>query len=573
MKRKRQKAKQPYVKPILAGFCALYLTSMLLFTYMMHLQYTNTFLLNAQSQAQQISDHIQDVSASYKWDGRKLSENQKGFLRYALSFYPDMSDKYQPFSVALYDHNGNLAAQTCNLSTIQTAIPITASNPSETPYLFYDLADYLSEDELIQAAQYQKKNYEAVYTEKSFSYLTKGGFPYVAEYQVHPDTKKLQKITISEATWETRDISGIPHLKDKTPIWQWSSMSLDTTSLLTISEDTEIGYFPYLAYGFSYWQNWTKNTHLQQYPKIIDSYYETPGNLHIYTQDNLKSAAVVPVTFAGDEDMAYTYLLILHHDPHPWLAAINYLKFVYLWGFLLTLVCTKKVLHITDKTYKQQAALEETRRDFTNAVAHELKTPLSIILGFAENVKENTMKEKRDYYLEQIIGQTEEMDTLVQEMIYMSKLDSDQLVLKKEALNLMDILQRQFYKLDSICQEKNITISYHHTDAFYLEGDLLYLEKMLWNLASNAVFHNHTGGTISVTSEKNRLILFNTGAAIPEEDLPHIFDMFYTGNKSRSSKEKHFGLGLYLAKRICTLHHLQISISNTEHGIQTILTR
>ena len=65
----------------------------------------------------------------------------------------------------------------------------------------------------------------------------------------------------------------------------------------------------------------------------------------------------------------------------------------------------------------------------------------------------------------------------------------------------------------------------------------------------------------------------NTGKQIPEEDLPYVFDMFYTGNKSRTSGESHLGLGLYLAKKIFDLHGLLVSIGNIEDGVEVTITR
>lgn len=104
------------------------------------------------------------------------------------------------------------------------------------------------------------------------------------------------------------------------------------------------------------------------------------------------------------------------------------------------IVCSAIVIDNLNKYYKQRELLEATRRDFTNAIAHELKTPLGVIRGFAENVLENVNETKKDYYLKQIIGQTEEMDALVEEMVYISKLDSVEGVFEKEQMLVEDIV-------------------------------------------------------------------------------------------------------------------------------------
>ena len=116
--------------------------------------------------------------------------------------------------------------------------------------------------------------------------------------------------------------------------------------------------------------------------------------------------------------------------------------------------------------YDTQMSLEETRRDFTNAMAHELKTPLGIIRNFAENLMEHNMEEKRDYYLAQIIGQTEEMDHLVIKMIEISKLDSEDLVLKKEVLSFGELIKEQMARLEPMVQEKNLRVQYQENGNF-----------------------------------------------------------------------------------------------------------
>ena len=118
-----------------------------------------------------------------------------------------------------------------------------------------------------------------------------------------------------------------------------------------------------------------------------------------------------------DENDSPRFYLALRFESHPWAAATHYLTPIYLMGLVLMLAGIAKIIYTANQISKQRNAVEEMRRDFTNAMAHELKTPLSVIRGFAENLLEHNMEEKRDYYLTQIIGQTEQMDQLTAEMI------------------------------------------------------------------------------------------------------------------------------------------------------------
>ncbi len=111
------------------------------------------------------------------------------------------------------------------------------------------------------------------------------------------------------------------------------------------------------------------------------------------------------------------YSLLLAYDSHPWMAAVDDMKYIYLICLGLMGVCMCATIRKAEKLYRQQILLEENRQDFTNAMAHELKTPLGVIRGFAENLLEKIHEEKREYYLRQIIGQTDEMDRLAEGLL------------------------------------------------------------------------------------------------------------------------------------------------------------
>ena len=232
------------------------------------------------------------------------------------------------------------------------------------------------------------------------------------------------------------------------------------------------------------------------------------------------------------------------------------------------IVCIAKSLYVTNQVYQQRAALEEMRRDFTNAMAHELKTPLSIIRGFAENLQEHHMENKRDYYLAQIIGQTEELDRLVTEMIAVSRMDSEELALPKESVSIYALIREQIERLQPMIAEKNIQVQYACNEDFVVAGDPGYLAKAIGNLVSNAVAYNIENGSIRIQTDARRCGIENTSQPLTEEQLAHAFDMFYSGDKSRNSKDKHMGLGLFLAKKILALHDLNISLENTQMGVQ-----
>lgn len=204
----------------------------------------------------------------------------------------------------------------------------------------------------------------------------------------------------------------------------------------------------------------------------------------------------------------------------------------------------------------------------TNAMAHELKTPLGIIRNFAENLAEHNLEEKRDYYLSQIIGQTEEMDRLVVEMIELSKLDSEEFALKKEEVSFLDLVREQVEKFGPVIKEKNICVQYEGKEDFRVKGDREYLSRAVWNLVCNAVDYNVLGGRITVEMGKEQCVIENTGKFLTEEELLHAFDLFYMGDKSRGKRQGHLGMGLFLTKKILGLHGLEILLGNGKEGVR-----
>lgn len=97
----------------------------------------------------------------------------------------------------------------------------------------------------------------------------------------------------------------------------------------------------------------------------------------------------------------------------------------------------------------------------------------------------------------------------------------------------------------------------------------------LYQYTKNYTFphYNIERGTIQISISKDQCRIENTGGHISENDLPHIFEMFYGGQERSGDDEKHLGLGQYLTKRICAMHHLMVTVQNTEMGVAVILSR
>lgn len=579
-----------YLKTLILGFAALYLVSMLLATYLVKCKFEDDYERTISQRAGMIQNMVRDDSRTRGWRGAEWSEEQQRYCDMILSNLSTVIDtKYQLISYALYDADGKLRSHSQNTIGLTSGIAEEAGEEMKMEYLCYILSDYLTDEEIRQLAEYQNVLYQQSPLQPA---------RYLVLITIAQESRELEKIQIYDVRWSedrenTEFIKNLPEeyqyysvtaggktywLKDGGIDWEWKNPS--------VKEDAEpfqmhfMGTFaqmPGLQYGTAIWNEWQDNEYLQNYPEKIEGgylslneYYE--NYLDSQTKSSVSMADITyPIYF--NEDTEHIYSLQIRTVTHPWMAAMDYMKYVYLGGFLLMLACMIKVAYSMNRTYEQQERLEEMRRDFTNAIAHELKTPLSVIRGFSENLKENTIAEKREYYLDKIVEQTEEMDQLVQKMCDISKLDSSQLVLKRETVDLLELIKGQAEKLQAQTAEKNLEVKYQVQGAFVFEGDRYYLEKAVFNLLSNAVEYNVQDGMIQITVEPERCSIENTGTPISEEKLAFVGNQFYSGEESRTSWEKHLGLGLYLADQIFSLHHLKLSIANVETGVRVMIEK
>lgn len=571
-----KKRKLKLWKPVVAGFSALYLMIMGLSTWLVEDKFEKEFKENANWQLSSISRQLENGEDLEK-------ENFYDYLS-SQSMYYQTSGPFQLFSMACYQTDGQLLAHSEN------ALGYSVFDETGSRYIYHTLED-LSKEEKELLAAYGKYSVD-------FGNSSKVPPKYRIFIREQKESQKLCQILVQEIAWKTADskdsidytdpildsiysyeaVNGTTYDEtDSEIIWErnypekeektWKEDQVQTVQVQLL--------FPYLLLGdYDQWQQWNNSKFLQNFDSQIDISMEevdqsftefTDDSHHISTEEILYT----PVWSDSSEDpVCY---LALRIENHPWTAAIDYMKSVYLLGLVLMLICIAKIIFVSNKISRQRDALEEMRRDFTNAMAHELKTPLSIIRGFAENLLENTIEDKRDYYLTQIIGQTENMDQLVAEMIAISKIDSNQLILQKESVSVAKLIQEQIKRLEPMIQEKNLQIQYNCSVPFIIEGDQNYLEKAIWNLLSNAIAYNIPNGRIQIRTDSKSCTIENTGDRLNQEQLDHAFDLFYSGDKSHSSNGGHMGIGLFLTKKILELHHLKISLENISDGVRVTI--
>jgi signal transduction histidine kinase len=216
------------------------------------------------------------------------------------------------------------------------------------------------------------------------------------------------------------------------------------------------------------------------------------------------------------------------------------------------------------RLYLKKEALDRYRIETTNALAHDLKTPLSIISGYAQNLMENIHTEKREYYASSINTNVNRMDRILREMLELSRYETDSIQFNKGDVSLKEVCSDISRRYIQLCEEKHI--------AFILEGDATIkadaslMERVIDNFFVNALDYTPDRGQIRISIAEHRLEFFNSGGHIPEDMLHEIWQPYKKADMSRSNG-KGSGLGLSIAGKILDLHHFSYGTKNDTDGV------
>ena len=216
---------------------------------------------------------------------------------------------------------------------------------------------------------------------------------------------------------------------------------------------------------------------------------------------------------------------------------------------------------------------EESQREFIANASHELKTPIALIQGYAEGLKEGIIedKESRDYYCDVIVDEASKMNGLVKSLMNLNELELGQNSVNIERFNVDEMIQNQIHSMYLLASNQGITIEYEPKE-YYVFSDEFKVEEAFRNYLSNAL--NHADGdekkVIIETVPTEDLLyvkVFNTGNTIPEESIPRLWDKFYKVDKARTREYGGSGVGLSIVKATMELLEQDYGIENKENGV------
>jgi two-component system phosphate regulon sensor histidine kinase PhoR len=214
--------------------------------------------------------------------------------------------------------------------------------------------------------------------------------------------------------------------------------------------------------------------------------------------------------------------------------------------------------------------LETMRSDFIANVSHELKTPLTSIKGFIETLLEGALddKENNRNFLTIIQEHAERLNNLVNDLLSLSHLESNEIVLEKEGVNLRQQVEGVILGFKSQLKKKNIEVKDELSASLSIKADKNKIEQVFTNLIDNAIKFNKEQGLVKIYSQdvngKIKIVVEDSGIGVPDKDITRIFERFYRVDKARSRELGGTGLGLSIVKHIIELHNGSVGVESTE---------
>lgn len=218
--------------------------------------------------------------------------------------------------------------------------------------------------------------------------------------------------------------------------------------------------------------------------------------------------------------------------------------------------------------------IDEMRKEFLSNVSHELKTPLALIQGYAEGLKDGISDdpESNEYYLEVIMDEAKKMNTMVRKLLTLNEVEFGQDTVSMERFNVSEVIQGIAQSYVLFVEQKGGKLRLNIQNPLYVWSDELKIEEVISNYLSNACNHLDGDRVIEIKAEqkegKVRISVFNTGKQIPEEDIGRIWEKFYKVDKAHTREYGGSGIGLSIVKAIMESLNGSYGVKNYINGVE-----
>jgi len=265
----------------------------------------------------------------------------------------------------------------------------------------------------------------------------------------------------------------------------------------------------------------------------------------------------------------------------------NYFSDSLIWLIILMFLFVVPLVTVTmwfckivmDEVERRDEEQDEAQREYERKrnlmlsdIAHDLRTPITTIAGYSKALNDGMVidQEKKTEYLEAIESKSERMNELINLLFEYVKMDSANFILKKEKINIAEVLRENAAMLYSDVEDKEMELVVDIPEApCIVVADGLQISRVVTNIINNSLRHNNPGTEIKLEFKENPLgkeiIISDNGEPIEEKVATYIFEPFVVGDKSRRTKGGS-GLGLSIAKKIVDMHGWTISLVQNQRG-------
>lgn len=226
------------------------------------------------------------------------------------------------------------------------------------------------------------------------------------------------------------------------------------------------------------------------------------------------------------------------------------------------------------KDIEQKEKLEEMRNEFLGNVSHELKTPIALIQGYAEGLKEgvNEDAQSREFYCDVIMDEAAKMNQMVKNLLALNQLEFGNEDIVFERFDLTELVKGVLQSMEILAQQEGISVIFRQKEPVYVWADEFKTEQVVQNYVSNAFHHAKQEKVVEVKigieEGRARVTVFNTGTPIPDADIGHIWEKFYKVDKAHTREYGGNGIGLSIVKAVMESFHQKYGVNNYDNGVE-----
>lgn len=239
----------------------------------------------------------------------------------------------------------------------------------------------------------------------------------------------------------------------------------------------------------------------------------------------------------------------------------------------LTISELKTANNELQKDIEQKVQIDEMRKEFLSHVSHELKTPIALIQGYSEGLKDNILddEESKEFYCDVIADEAKKMNRMVQKLLTLNQIEFGDNQVNMERFDITEMIRNMVESSKILVEKQGVTIIFDEPE-MHVWADEFMIEEVVNNYLSNARNHVTDGGIIKVSYCQNgnnlRVKVFNTGNHIPQEDIDKLWVKFYKVDKARTREYGGSGIGLSIVEATMKAHGRDYGVDNVEGGVE-----